>query len=148
MNIKSIKTVSPIDSTDDEDDLEDYQIDVKCTLENNSKLYISFLQDDNYTAECCGITGVDGLNDMAVALNSRAAFNEENIKKIIKAVVAIPQKSIILFATNFQHPELNEIMSNFCDFKSLPVINVNSGNPIQLYGFYSPRAKFPKPKKE
>ena len=148
MNIKTIKTISPVDNTDEEDELNEDEIDVHCTLENNSKLYLHFCQDENYTAECCGITGVDGLNDMVVVLNSRGAFNEENIKKIIKTVVAIPQKSIILFATNFQHPELNEIMSNFCDFKSLPIINVNSGNPIQLYGFYSSRAKFPKPKKE
>ena len=148
MNIKSIKTVSPIDCTDKEDELDVNEIDVQCTFENNSNLHINFVQDENYTAECCGIIGIDGLNDMAVVLNNRAAFNEENIKKIIKAVVAVPQKSIILFATNFQHPELNEIMSNFCDFKSLPIINVNSGNPIQLYGFYSPHAQFPKPKKE
>lgn len=146
MNIKTIKTISPINNTDDEDELEEDEINVNCKLDNNSKLCITFVQDENYTADCCGIIGVDGLNGMAVALNSHAAFNEKNIKKIINAVIAVPQKSIILFATNFQDPELNEIMSNFCDFKSLPIINVNSGNAIQLYGFYSPNAKFPKPK--
>jgi len=146
MNIKTIKTISPINNTDYEDRLEENEIIVECILKNNSQFTLYFYHDTNYTAECCGITGIDGLNDMVSILNSRAAFNEENIKKIIKAVVAVPQRSIILFATNFQNPALNEIMSNFCDFKSLPIINVNSGNAIQLYGFYSPSAKFPKPK--
>lgn len=146
MNIKTIKTISPIDDTDREDELEEDKIRVHCKLENNSILYITFVQDEHYTAECCGITGVDGLHDMAVTLNKHAALNEKNVKKIIKAVVVVPQKSIILFATNFNYPELNEIMSNFCDFKSLPIVNVNSGNTIQLYGFYSPNARFPKSK--
>ena len=60
MNIKIIKTVSPINNTDDEDELEENRIGVHCTLENNSNLYMHFFQDENYTAECCGITGVDG----------------------------------------------------------------------------------------
>lgn len=92
----------------------------------------------------CGVMAIDGLNEMTELLKEYNSLGLANVKLILNEVIKLSEASIVLFSTNEDYPELIPIMDRLCDFKSKSIINMNSQNPIKVWGFYHPKATFKK----
>ena len=115
-------------------DNEDFEVDL---------LSINFEEIESI-ANSCGVTSFNGLNEMAELLKEYNSLGLANVKLILDEIIKLSETSIVLFSTNEDYPELIPIMDKLCDFKSKSIINMNSQNPIKVWGFYHPKATFKK----
>ena len=106
-------------------------------------LSINFEEGESIAGNC-GVMAFDGLNEMAELLKDYNSLGLVNVKLILDEIIKLSATSIVLFSTNDDYPELIPIMDKLCDFKSKSIINMNSQNPIKVWGFYHPKATFPK----
>ena len=115
-------------------DNEDFEVDL---------LSINFEETESI-ANNCGVTSFDGLNEMAELLKKYDSLGLTNVKLILDEIIKLSSRSIVLFSTNEDYPELIPIMDKLCNFKSKSIINMNFQHPIKVWGFYHPKATFPK----
>lgn len=88
------------------------------------------------TAGNCGVFDISGINNICESLEDLDLYNEDNILKVVDKIVEESPKTITIFSTNKDYPELWGVLDENCDFKSDELINANSGNPIKVWGFY------------
>ena len=85
----------------------------------------------------CGVISYYGVNNLFSVLTDINLATEEYIQKAIEEVLRNGSYSMVLFSTNMAHPLLIETLNNMANFCSEQRRNPNSGNLIQVWGFYT-----------
>ena len=109
---------------------DDSNIDINV---NEDKVTLQYYQ----TAGNCGVASYYGVNYLYENCDKNNTLFKDIIKEIIEMVESRNDTCMLIFSTNFEHPEIWDILDVVMDFSSESVENPNSDMNVRLWIKYT-----------
>ena len=129
-----------VEEVDEEELVEEFEMYVEFAPNGQKEIYIIHIDEDNkahlygeLVAGNCGVLSLNGVNDLYDSLDYDLELFTQAIKLLIECMKEYNNKAFLVLSTNYNYPEICDVLDSIANATSDCLENPNSDSEIKIW---------------